>query len=49
MYMKFDISSLPNHTADPGFWTGKNLYFKGYVRNTNLTENRLRFPLSLPA
>ena len=41
MYMKFDISGLPNHTSDPGFWSDKNLAFRGYVRNTNLSNGRL--------
>lgn len=44
MYMKFDISGLPNHTANPGFWSDKNLYFRGYVRNTNLGDSRIAFP-----
>jgi len=41
MYMKFDISSLPNHVSDPGFWADKNLAFRGFVRNTNLSDGRI--------
>ncbi len=41
MYMKFDISGLPNHNSDPGFWSDMNLFFRGYVRNTNLSNGRL--------
>jgi hypothetical protein len=44
MFMKFDVSGLPNHTTNAAFWADKNLYFKGYVRNTNLTDSRLKFP-----
>ncbi len=42
MYMKFDISGLPNHNSDPGFWATQNLFFRGYVRNTNLSNGRLQ-------
>ena len=44
MYMKFDISGLPNHTANPGFWADKKLFFRGYVRNTNLSDSRIAYP-----
>lgn len=40
MYMKFDISGLPNHNSDPAFWSNMNLFFRGYVRNTNLSNGR---------
>ena len=41
MYMKFDISGLPNHQSNPGFWADYNVFFRGYVRNTNLGTGRI--------
>jgi hypothetical protein len=43
MYMKFDISGLPNHDDDPGFWSTFNVFFRGYVRNNNITDGRVQF------
>lgn len=41
MYLKFDISGLPNHNTDPGFWADKVVNFRGTIRNTNLSDGRL--------
>jgi hypothetical protein len=48
MYMKFDISGLPNHNSNPAFWAQRKVNFRGYVRNTNLTDARIKFPTTDP-
>ncbi|MGD9633998.1 MAG: PEP-CTERM sorting domain-containing protein [Pirellulales bacterium] len=44
MYMKFNITGLPNHSSDPGFWADKQVSFRGTVRNTNINDSRLALP-----
>lgn len=41
MYMKFDISQLPNHNSDPAFWSNFQVAFRGYIRNTNVSDSRI--------
>jgi hypothetical protein len=41
MFMKFDISQLPNHNSDPAFWANFQVAFRGYIRNTNVGDNRI--------
>lgn len=40
MYMKFDISSLP--AANDAFWADKEVILRGYIRNSNLSQSRLK-------